>query len=513
MQSSNQAAPADLVHAPASRLRLLPLVLAMAMAGCAVTPQPLSLSDRRATLAADRQAMFGSQEALSGPVTLQEAMARALKYNLDYRVKLMEEAMAQRQLDLSSLDMLPKLALAAGYTSRSKDNASSSQNIATGEQSLVPSISTEKRDHTGDLNLSWNVLDFGVSYYSAQQQADRVLILQQRKRKVAQQLMQQVREAWWQAAGAQQLQGRIDALLKEAESALEDARQVERQKLRAPLDALNYRRQLLDVERQMSAVRNALSQAKPRLAAIMNVTPGQDFQIAVPADMPVPGLGMELDKMEEMALLNRPEVVEAHYNQRIGALETRKAIAKLLPGLEFSVGQHYDSNKFLVNNAWSDAGLRISWNLLNLFSAGPITRAADAQVAVDQAQRLALNMAVLTQVHVAYLDYRGRARQFELEHELNGVDQAIYEQTRNAVDSGATARLQGILADANAVFSSLRLFQTYGDLQNAYGQMGASLGLDPLPATTSGYDLASLSAAFRGSETKWQGTVAGGAAK
>ncbi|XLM21069.1 TolC family protein, partial [Chromobacterium piscinae] len=153
--------------------------------------------------------MFGSQEPLTAPVTLQEAMARALKYNLDYRVKLMEEAMAQRQLDLSSLDMLPKLALAAGYTARNKDNASSSQNVATGEQSLVPSISSEKHDRTADLNLSWNVLDFGVSYFSAQQQADRVLILEQRKRRVAQQLMQQVREAWWQAAGAQRLQGRV----------------------------------------------------------------------------------------------------------------------------------------------------------------------------------------------------------------------------------------------------------------------------------------------------------------
>jgi outer membrane protein TolC len=280
--------------------------------------------------------------------------------------------------------------------------------------------------------------------------------------------------------------------------------------LRSPLDALNYRRQLLDVIRQMSAVRNALSQAKPRLAAIMNVSPGQDFQVATPSGMPVPTLGMDVDRMEEMALLNRPEVVEAQYSSRISALETRKAMAKLLPGLEFSVGQHYDSNKFLVNNSWSDAGLRISWNLLNLFSAGPITRAADAQKQVSESQRLALNMAVLTQVHVAYLDFQGKARQYELEHELSGVDQAIYQQTRNAVESGASARLQGILADANAVFSSLRLYQSYGDLQNAYGLMGASLGLDPLPSTTKGYDLASLSQALEGAESQWQGTVSGG---
>lgn len=490
-------------------LSILTVAVALVLTGCAINPKPIAASERQATLADDRQAMYGSQEPLAGPLTLQEAMARALKYNLDYRVKVMEEAMAQRQLDLSSLDMLPRLALAAGYTTRNRDNASSSQNVVTGEQSLVPSVSSERQQRSADLNLSWNVLDFGVSYYTAQQQSDRYLILQQRKRKVAQQLTQQVREAWWQAVAAQQLQGRIDSLLQDAEAALEDANKVEQLKLRSPLETLTYRRQLLDVIRQMSLIRNTLSLAKPRLAAIMNVSPGQHFEVAMPAELNAPQLSLDIGKMEEMALVNRPELVEARYSERISVQETRKAIAKLLPGLEFSIGQHYDSNKFLVNQGWGDAGLRISWNLLNLFNAGPITRAADAQLAVAKAQRMALNMAVLTQVHVAHLDFQGRSRQFALEKQLNDVEQRIYEQNRNATASGVQGRLPAILASANLVFSSLRLYQSYGDLQNAYGQMGASLGLDPLPDSASGHDLAALAAAFKGAELQWQGTVAG----
>ncbi|WP_229426050.1 TolC family protein [Pseudoduganella violacea] len=496
-------------QAPAAgRYRWTALAAALALSGCAVTPAPLTEAERQATLGADRQAMVGGQAALAGPVSLQEAMARALKYNLDFRVKLMEEALAQRQLDLSRLDMLPKLAAGAGFTARSRDLASSSQNAATGTQSLVPSVSTEKQAHTADLSLSWNVLDFGVSYYNAQQQSDRVLILQQRQRKVAQQLMQQVREVWWQAVGAQQLQGRIDALLQEAEAGLADARQVEQQKLRSPLEALTYRRQLLDVIRQMGIIRNNLAQAKPRLAALMNLPAGQDFQVAVPAGMPVPTLGLNLERMEEMALLNRPELGEARYLERIGALETRKAVAKLLPGLEFSVGQRYDSNKFLVNHSWSDAGLRVSWNLLNLFNAASIKGSAQAQLDLAKAQRLAVSMAVLTQVHVAYLDLQGRSRQFALERELSEVEQGIFEQNRNASASGAQGRLPAILADANAVFSSLRLYQSYGDVQNAYGQLGASLGIDPLPDSAASHELPALTAAFAGAETQWQAKVA-----
>ncbi|MBI3144245.1 MAG: TolC family protein [Pseudogulbenkiania sp.] len=493
-----------------SRLTLLSLAVATAfLGGCAVMPKPIDQGERAATLVADREAMFGRQEAIGGEVTVQEAMARALKYNLDYRVKLMEEALAQRQLDLSSIDMLPKLALAAGYSTRSNDAASSSQDIATGTQSLVPSISSERTHGTADLTLSWNVLDFGVSYYNAQQQADRFLILKERKRKVAHQLLQQARQAYWQAVGAQRLEPKVEALLKDAQAALADARTVEQEKLRAPLEALSYQRQLLDVIRQMTQIRTALSQAKPRLASIMNLSPGQRFTVADPEALQQPRLGLAVEKMEEIALLNRPELMEARYNQRIGVLETRKAVAKLFPGLEFSIGEHYDSNKFLVNSAWSDAGLRISWNLLNLFNAGTIRQAAAAQLKVAEEQRLALNMAVLTQVQVAWLEYQGRNRQFELERELNSVEQRMLEQTRNAAQNSTQSQLQAILAGANAVLSELRVYQSYGDVQNAYGQIAASLGLDPLPSETPGYDLASLSAALKGAENQVEGTMAG----
>jgi hypothetical protein len=82
--------------------------------------------------------------------------------------------------------------------------------------------------------------------YGAQQQADRVLILQERKRKVAHQLMQQARQAYWLAVGAQRLEPKISSLLIEAETALDDAKKVEQEKLRSPLESLSYQRQLLD---------------------------------------------------------------------------------------------------------------------------------------------------------------------------------------------------------------------------------------------------------------------------
>ncbi|GAA5786899.1 RND transporter [Chitiniphilus shinanonensis] len=478
------------------RVTLAALVSAALLAGCAVSPTPIPLEERQADLARQRSDMFADQEPIQGEVTLEDAMARALKYNLDHRLKLMEEALAQRQLDLARWDMLPKLTADAGYFWRNNELASSSKDYVTGEQSLVPSTSSDRIHDTADLTLSWNVLDFGVSYYTAQQQADRVLVMGERRRKVVHLMMQQVRQAYWQALGAQQLDNKVEPILKLAQQALDDSRKIEKEKLQPPLDTLNYQRQLLDILRQLESVRDELAQAKPRLASIMNVAPGTPLQLSVPSDFATPVLPVQPEQMEETALLHRPELVEAGYNERIGLLETKKAMAKLLPGLNIEFGSNYDSDSYLVNQSWRDLGLRVSWNLMNLLNYKNIRGTAQAQYEVARQQHLALNMAVLTQVHVAYRDYQGRKRQFELSDEMNDVDQRILTHTRNAARADAQGKLSEIRAQASAVMSELRLYQSFGAMQNAYGQMLATLGVDPLPEEVRAHDLATLRSAI-----------------
>jgi outer membrane protein TolC len=467
------------------------------IAGCAVHPVALSLDERKAAMENGEREMFDNQQPVQGPITLEEAMARALKYNLDSRVKLMEAAVEQRQLKLSNFDLLPKLAASAGYSSRDNLLASSSQSVRTGQQSLEPSTSSDYSILNGDLSLSWNILDFGVSYYSAKQQADRVLGVQERRRKVVQLLMQQVREAFWQAAGAQRLQDQIEPLLAQTRQALDDSRKIESSNLAAPLDALGYQRELLELVLQLEGIRDQLLQAKPKLAALMNLEPGKPYELSVPDGFTVPQVDVAPEKMEEMALLHRPELIEAGYNERIGLNETRKALARLLPGVELDIGTHYDSNSFLVNNYWRDAGIKASWNLLNIVNAKNIRAAAKAQYDVAREQRMAASMAVLTQVHVAWIDYSSRKQQFQLVYELSNVEQRILEHTRNAAAADAKGKLAEIRAATGALMSGLRLYQNYSALQGAYGQMLATLGIDPLPDTVANGDLNTLVAALR----------------
>ena len=481
---------------PSLRNSLLAAAVALAVGGCAITPKPFTADEQKAQISLDRTSMFSDQEPIAKPITLSEAMARAVKYNLDHRLKMMEEAVSQRQLDLAQYDLLPRLTLAAGYTDRNNVLASSSEDVYTNTQSLVPSTSSDKATHNADLGFAWNILDFGVSYYQAQEQADRTLILKERRRKVVHSLMQQVRQAYWLALGAQQVEGKIVPLLHEVESTLADIHKIEKEKLRPPKEILADERQLLDTLRQLEAIRDELAQAKPHLAALMNLDPGVPFELADEGKMPVPQLHAALPAMVETALLNRPELVEARYNERISVTETKKALVKLMPGLELDFGEHYDSNSFLVNRHWSDMGLHVSWNLLNLLSAKQITQTAQAQVDVAKMQRMALNMAVLSQVYIAYRDYHGRNRQFELARDLDAVDHKILDLTKNEAKSDAQGKMPQIRAELNALYSDLRVQQNFGALQNAYGAMLATLGADPLPEEVGGHDIATLSKAM-----------------
>lgn len=143
-------------------------VLALALAACTVTPTPVTDGERQARVSADLAQLSRPAEPVTAPITLDEALRRAVTHNLDQRVKLMETAVAQGQLDVVRWDMLPQLSAQAGYRSRSNDAGSFSKNLSTGVEN--PDVITSAEDRTrrtAGLALSWNVLDFGLSYARA----------------------------------------------------------------------------------------------------------------------------------------------------------------------------------------------------------------------------------------------------------------------------------------------------------------------------------------------------------
>lgn len=479
-------------------------VLALAISGCAVNTQPIGrlASEQRAK--SDLQIMFKDQEPLSGPLTLHTAMARAVKYNLEARLKVMEEAMAYRQMDLARLDMLPRMALQAGYAGRSNVSASSSRSILTGNQSLEPSTSQDRNREIGDLTMVWNVLDFGVSYVSAKQQADQRLIIKERRRKVVHTIIQDVRSAYWRALTAERLLKRIDTLMARVQSAQDNSRQMGQERVGDVVQTLGYQRALIEATRQLKEQRRALSLAKTELATLINLPLGSDFSLTDDSSYRVPELKVDLGRLEQEALTSRPELREQDYQARISAAETRKAMLRMLPGLELNAGAHYDSNSFLSNQSWADYGAKITWNLFEVLKAPAAINLAKTGEQVAAARRQAMSIAVLAQLHVANANYHEARQRFQTSQELAGIDEQIVEQLRNRYQADGLGELALIQGELNVLHAELERDLAYADLRNAYGQIFASAGLDPLPAELPSGRLNDIASALAGSEARWQ---------
>ncbi|MBF0125798.1 MAG: TolC family protein [Magnetococcales bacterium] len=454
----------------------------------------------------DRGELFAGQQPLTGPLTLHEAMARALKYNLDLRLKRMEEVLSGHQEDVALLEMLPKLTTAAGYSDRAPDTSSVSKSMATGMVSSDPSVSRDSTSRTADLTLSWNLLDFGMSYYQTRQEANKHLIQSEYRRKAAHNLLKDVRFAYWKAAAAQWLEREIGTILQASEEAMELARKVENENLRSPVHALQFQLGLLEIMRQMEKSRADLAIAREELATLIHLPPGTAFQLVDDSGAMelAPDPGVPVEELERMALAARPELRIEQYQARIEADETRKAIARLFPGLEFAVSASYDDNTYLVYQHWAQAGARLSWNLVRTLTRAPQMSLADSRENVVQLRRLVLHMAVVSQTRIAFHEYRASRDALRRLVVESDTRRRLQGHTANRSGMGLESQLAYVHNVAAAALGRIQQYEAFARHQSALGRLYATLGMDHLSGENPEREIALLTRSLRENDTRWR---------
>ena len=482
--------------------------LATFLSGCgSLKPTPYSAEELRDRVNQDRIQMYADQEPIKGPLGFHDAAARALKYNLDYKLKLMESALTQSLHEVSLHDMLPRVVAGAGYSSRNNDSGGRSIGIEDGLETLRPSTSQEKDHHLANLTFSWNALDFGVSYYRSQQKADQVLMAEERRRKVVQNVLQDVRNSYWRALGAQKLIGRVDALLTRVQEALVQAKQVEKEGLMPQAQVLAYQRALLDAVNLLTLRRQDLELARAELTALMSVAPGTPYVLAEDQEMALPAVPGNMMELELMALKKRPEIAEAWYRRRVTENDIKAAKILLWPNLSIDTGLQYDSNRFNYNTHWAETGVRLSWNILRLAQWPALQRAHEHQNMTDDMRRMALSMAVLTQVRVGVQRYSLSLAELRFAEESLRVDQRLLNYAQAAARSKFDSELEVIRAEARALLAEYQRYASYSNAQAAWGRLYNSIGLDVLPYTIQSHDLKTLAIALEQTMSEWQSEV------
>lgn len=457
------------------------VALAVTLAGC-TTPRALTLNE---LTEAGRQRMSlleARKSALSDGVSLAEAMSWAMDNNLALRAEALERTVAHNNRKLATMGMLPNLTAQAGYQWRDKQSASSSENVATGVQSLVPSTSSERKSTTASLEASWNVLDFGLAWLRARSEGDRALMAEESLRRVSHMLALDVVTAWDRAVAFQRIEPHLQQSRVDLAAALRQLEAVAASRLRDPVDVLEQRNALLLILKRMDGLVLQMDQSRDELARLLGLPADASFSLddaGTPVIGALPDAGMQA--LQYVALLNRPEVRQSLYAKRSANRNGYKRVIEQFPSLLLKYGTNYDSNKYLVHNNWDDASASLSVGLMRLASL-PLQR-RQAAIEREQAELQAdlQATAVLSQVAIAHKAAVSSSRVMCLSNaiaETSGERMGLLESRAQAA---ALDQLTLVRARVDNMLIAIERDMAAIEDRRATLMMAQSLGIGALP--------------------------------
>ncbi|HYF98414.1 MAG TPA: TolC family protein [Coxiellaceae bacterium] len=453
------------------------LLISALLAACGtMDPKPLA-DDEQLQISELLKQVYQQQPAVHNTLSLSEAIARALKYNLNTRLQEANSALASGQLTLAKWQTLP--ALNFTYDAYHRDNAEQQQLVGSnGQLTTNTSSVTPQTIRTQVAGLNWNILNFGVSYLSAKQQANKVLISLEEQRKIEQQLVGDVIVSYIKAYGAQENYTQMQNTMSKANKALTNSSTALKLQLAPTQQQLRYQQSVLQNLRRLSQLKSTLSQAKYDLAALTNLPARTNYKLINP-NFKLPPLydsAEEAKKVDLVAIVNRPEIRQSSYQLRNAIIALTQAKLNILPGVTVNYAYNYTSNYYYVNQKWMSLDVQAAWNLIQLLSGPSQTLMARSQIEVARIQNLALTVGVLTQIRLSYLQYQGGLEDYRYAQNLADVDDKLYKYAKKlkSADVGSentliesaveslNANLEKNLAEA-AVFDAYRkMYQSVG---------------------------------------------------
>lgn len=471
-------------------------VAAALLAGCAVRPEPMTHDAHVLRARQDIGRLLYKSRPVEGELTLADVVARGLTDNLDHRLALMEETLQRTRLDIVSYDMLPSLAVNAGYNWRNKVSASESESLLTGTQSLEPSFSSERATANADLSFSWNLLDFGLGYFQAKQQADEVPIAIEVRRRTLNNTTREIISAYYRALYAQRLLPKVEKALARAEKAVAASDTLRREQLVPAQQMLSYKRDLLQSVLALRNLVSELSRARQELATLINVPVDENFRLADAKPVKLPAIRQDIRQLQNRALVYRAELREEAYKERIDRNAVHKETLKMFPVLSAISSVNTDSNNYLYYNNWAELSMRAAWNLLDVAKAAKTRKMAEMQVEYAQMRRLALTSAILAQTAISYYQYDEARNNHTTAATLADVENGLLKAARDSEAAQTGSRLESVRQEVASLTAAISAGRSYAEAQTALAGLLVSTGYDLVPASTATENVAALSAAL-----------------
>lgn len=420
------------------------------------------------------------------PLTLSYCIELALKNNLDMKVYAIQQMVDNERQTAAMLGMLPDLEVSDGMTYRTNTPGAKSEGIATGQQSLEYSQSSQQYENRVKVELLLSTLDFGLAYFNSVQTQDKTLITGEEKRRAAQNLILDVTSAYLRVAAAQYEMEKIQGMLKECESTEAALNSITTSRGISRSDALVEQKKFINLKLSLKEYRRDYENSAIQLRSLMGFYPVNEIEVDTTiiekmANLKVP----DIELLEEIALLERPELFQLDIQQHVTNVEARKKILMMFPNVQAFVDFTGDSNKYLYNKTWWEIGARAAYNLLKLPQTIEEYRALDSQADQIDAQVLALSVGILSQVRIAEASLQEEKERFELyqkKYEIyNSHVDAISKQSEGSKN---VSPFELTRVKMEAVGAAIERAQALGNYYLAYYRVLNSIGVENLNQNT-----------------------------
>ena len=466
--------------------------IALFLAGCASMPTENEIvTGREEAAKQDLLVIRPVGINFEAPLTLEDCIQIGLRNNLKLRVADFDKEIASKETLAEKLRMLPGLTIDGRYEYRDKLRKSDVYNWKTDQDQPDYTVSELKDSGRANLSLTWNVIDTVLAYVRSDKAEMYENVLEKRHHRQAQFLALDITEAYWQAAAVEDaldyvhtVERKLKVLKRNIDSAV---------KLRA-LDIMSAKEaemRLKELELTIRKLQARLSKARLNLSEYMGLNQNVEFTLYRAPIKPVVAAlphtrDLDIDRLEEYALTHRPDLFETDMNVRMQKQAAKEAFWKLFPGVNFFAASHYDANRLLLSNTWNSVGAGIGWNLLDLPSRIIEHQASGKAVNMAEVQRLMLTVGVITQVHIALLDYAIKVDRFRLLEDTYVLSADLLDMAKEKKAVGKLPALAVTQRHLEEMAAKLRRDEAVVDLIVAHKRLCVAVGIDPLECDSSG---------------------------
>ncbi len=414
------------------------------------------------------------------PYTLNECIAVALENNLNLKIKRLDETINNEVKSSSKLKMLPQLNYTGFMTDRNNDPGSRSANLPNGKMDKIASKSSERALQQNKFELIFSAIDFGLSYFTSIQSADRALGAKQKRIRTAQNLKLDIVEAYYRLFVSRKAISLTNDLLEESKGIEKTIQELRQSKNVSPLKIMSDYEQILRAKQQLEVYRRVSNNIKIEILKLMGVAPWENFKIKLMMINGVDGVTIpSIEKLEDTAIRNRPELFLADAKVRMSAIETKKKMLLLFPNVKLFSSFTKSSNKFLYNSSWSEIGLRSAYNLLNIPSQRRTIFTSKLNTKKSELEVFALTSGIISQVRIAQANLDEVKLRLKLSRKILKIYNSQYKiALDNNKSGGNVTGLELFKMKLKRAKAEIEYYQEFGNLEVAKFRLLNSIGVD-----------------------------------